>query len=154
MTDKNKTLSTRIEEFKYDFLKDFAEETDASLTEIQRTHLDQLSHGVFPSDDGYHVDSEEVDEAYRELILQLNAGDVDSLDEFVEENYGLGSVEETAVEEVEAESLDFADAMEDIVLYADAMEYEQAEEVIEDWREQGYDREALLMDIVLNQYRV
>ncbi|MFB6204544.1 MAG: hypothetical protein ABEJ75_02780 [Candidatus Nanohaloarchaea archaeon] len=149
MAGKDKTLSTRIEEFKYDFLKDFAEEIETSLTEIQRTHLDQLSLGVSETGDGYQVDRSEVDEAYQALLVQLNAGEVEDLDEFVDENYGV----DADISEFGADT-DFVDAMEDVVLYADASEYEQAEEVIDEWRKEGYDREALLMDLVLNQYRV
>lgn len=133
MTDKNKTISFRVEEHRFDDLKDMADDLDTSLSDFMRDHVEGLTD----------------DEFYREVHKDFYGEDRDFKD-FVEENefFDTRWVDETTVDYDE-----MLGNFREVVFKAQRQDYEAAEDVIDDLEDHGYEQESFLLNSVVSEYR-
>lgn len=133
MADKNKTISFRVEEDRFDDLKSIAEDLDTSLSDFMRDHVEGLTD----------------DEFYREVHKDFYDDDR-GFEEFVQdkETFDTKWIDETSVEYDE-----MFENFKEVVTYAQRRNFEEAEEVIDTMDEQGYEQEAFLLNSVVSEYR-
>ena len=133
MADKNKTISFRVEEDRFDDLKDIAEDLDTSLSKFMRDHVEGLTD----------------DEFYRQVHKDFYDDDREFKD-FVEDNETFDTkwVDETSVDYDE-----MLENFQEVVTYAQRHDFEQAEELIDTMDEEGYEKEAFLLNSVVSEYR-
>lgn len=133
MAEKNKTISFRVEEDRFDDLKDMADDLDASLSDFMRDHVEGLTD----------------DEFYREVHKQFYDDDRE-FEKFVGDNelFDTKWVDETSVDYDK-----MFEKVKEVVTYAQRRNFDEAEEIIDELDEQGYEQEHLLLNSVVSEYR-
>lgn len=158
MADKDKTISFRVSGEKFEDLRQVAEEEDQSLSDLLRGSADNIldlyevageteSSTVELMDN--HVEALENDGLYRETVDAFYQDGRD-FQKFVsdEEAFDTRWIDETTVEY----DMIFENFQE-VVYQAERHNFDEAEEIIDDLRDQGYDQEAYLLNSVTSKYR-
>lgn len=163
MADKNKTISFRVTEDKFEDLKEVADEEDLSLSDLMRGRADNVLDVYEISDEtdssttdlfDSHVDALVEDDDYRGLVDKFYKDERD-FESFVKEEdyFETKWVDETAVDYDrmlgEFESV-VSDAQRGKV---DDDYFEKAYDTIDELRDQGYEREAFLLDTVVEKFQ-
>jgi uncharacterized secreted protein with C-terminal beta-propeller domain len=163
MTKKNKTISFRVSGEKFEDLKEIAEEEDMSLSDLMRGRADNMLDVYEIGDEAEsstteffdeHVDSLVGDENYRN-IHDAFYQDNRSFEEFVREEdyFDTKWVDETTVDYDE-----MLDKFGSVVSNAqrgsfDDEYFEKAYDTIDQMRDEGYQREAFLLDTVVEKFQ-
>lgn len=156
--DKEKTISFRITEDKYERLKELSEDENVSISNLMRTGADSfvsLNDTAERTESSptelmeEHVDALENDEFYRETIDGLYNTN-ENLQEYVSsrEEFDTKWVDETTVEYEK-----MFENFQEIVFQAQRHNFDEAEEMIDDIEEQGHEQEAYLLNSVVSEYR-
>lgn len=163
MAEKNKTISFRVTEDKFEDLKDVADEEDLSLSDLMRGRADNVLEVYRISDEtdssttdlfDSHVDALVEDDDYRELVDEFYQDERDFKSFVKEEDYFETKwVDETAVDYdrmlEEFESV-VSDAQRGKV---DDDYFDEAYDTIDELRDQGYEREAFLLNTVVEKFQ-
>ena len=158
MGDKNKTISFRVTEDKFEDLKQIAEEEEKSLSDLLRGSSDNILDLYEIADQtessttdlmDKHVRALENDDFYRETVDAFYQDGRD-FQNFVsdEEIFDTTWVDETKVDY----DMMFENFQE-VVYQAERHNFDEAEEIIDDLKSQGYDQEAYLLNSVTSKYR-
>lgn len=158
MTEKNKTISFRVTEDKFDDLNQVAEDEDTSLSELLRGSAENILNVYDVAEKtessttelmDNHVEALENDELYRETVDAFYQ-DARDFQKFVrdEETFDTKWIDETTVEY----DMMFENFQE-VVYEAERHNFDAAEEIIDDLKSQGYEQEAYLLNSVASKYR-
>lgn len=163
MSEKNKTISFRVTQEKFEDLKEVAEDEDLSLSDLMRGRAENVLEVYKIADEAEsstteffdeHVDALSGDENYRDLHDAFYQ-DKRDFESFVreEEYFDTKWVDETAVDYDR-----MFDQFESVVTDAqrgkvDDDYFEQAYDTIDQLRDQGYEREAFLLDTVVEKFQ-
>lgn len=163
MGGKNKTISFRVSEEKFEDLKEIAEDEDISLSKLMRGRADNVLDAYEISDQmrssttelfDAHVDALVEDRDYRMLVDEFYQDERD-FESFVKEEdyFETRWVDETAVNYdrmlEEFESV-VSDAQRGKV---DDDYFDEAYDTIDELRDQGYEREAFLLNTVVEKFQ-
>ena len=158
MGEKEKTVSFRVTEEKFDQLKELSEDEDISLSDLMRTGAESFLSLYKVAEEtesstielmGEHVDALENDEFYRTTVDTFYQGD-ENFQDYVEnrEEFDTKWVDQTSVEYEE-----LFENFQNIVFEAQRHNFEDTEEIIDGMKEQGFEQEAYLLNSVVSEYR-
>jgi hypothetical protein len=158
MTNRNKTISFRVTEDKFDDLKEIAEDEDISLSNLMRGRAENVLNLYQFVEDTESTTTELLDDhvaamidedVYREFHDDFYQSNQSFRDFVVEEDYfDTKWVDETTVDYDE-----MLENFQDIVYNAERHNFDEAEEMIDKMRDEGYEQEAFLFNSVVSQYR-
>ena len=131
---KEKTVSIRLEEHTFDFFEDYAEEhLGVSKSDAVRNHIEALEENEF----------------YRQLHTELQNSGFEGLNKILEENEAIDT-DYVNMTEIDYERL-FRD-IETAVLDSRGENYEGLHDLVDDLRDDGYQREAHLIHSMASAY--
>jgi RNase H-fold protein (predicted Holliday junction resolvase) len=132
---KNKTISFRTDSDTVDWLEGYAEnELDTNKSELLRDHIQRL----------------EEDPLYRAFHTDLYNSDTESFEEFLEET------DQVDIKWVDQRKLSYerlSEAMIEVHSLAERGYMDKAEEIIDGLKDEGYEREGIVLDSFSANYR-
>lgn len=158
MPDKNKTISFRVTEGKFEDLKQVAEQEDQSLSDLLRGNTENILDLYEVAEEtestttelmDKHVEALQNDELYRETVDAFYQDERD-FQNFVSDSEAFDAkwIDETTVEyEMMFENF------QEVIYEAQRHNFDEAEDIIDDLKSQGYEQEAYLLNSVTSKYR-
>ncbi|WP_414837801.1 hypothetical protein ACK3SF_00125 [Candidatus Nanosalina sp. VS9-1] len=133
MAEKNKTISFRVQEQQFDEMKDIAEDLDTSVSKLMRDHVEGMAD----------------DPLYREVHMEFYDDDRD-FEAFVddEDYFDTEWVDQTAVDYDK-----MLEKFHEVKYRAERQEMDEAYRIIDEMKEEGFEREAFLLNSITAQYR-
>ena len=132
---KDRTLSVREDEETFEWFEKYAEnELGASKSEVIRDFIERL----------------EKDPMYRAFHTDLYRQNPEDFGAFLEE------ADEFDVKWIDQEKLDYqkiSDSMVEVHSRASRGDYDEAEEIIDELKDEGYEREGIVLDSFVSGYR-